>query len=63
MREVDVQEKKRKIKIVKVLPQVVKVKQFTSLKRLESLGPAYSAPLVLNLQHYHWYAATHSPTP
>jgi len=26
------------------------------------MRPAYSAPLVLNLQHYHWYSATHSPS-
>jgi len=24
---------------------------------------AYSAPLVRNPQHYHWYAATYSPSP
>ena len=33
------------------------------MKARPSIRPAYSAPLVLNLQHYHWYAATHSPSP
>jgi len=36
---------------------------YKSLKRLiciESLKPAYSVSLVLNPQHYHGYAATHS---
>jgi len=30
---------------------------------LGSMTPAYSTPLVLNPQHCHWYAATHSPSP
>ena len=51
------------------LPVVLKVKKvkpfvyLADMKARPSIRPAYSAPLVLNLQHYHWYAATHSPSP